>query len=240
MSYGNGDFRINFRGIADADLEETGWIEFTVTDITGPATPANAAKSWSSNHPHLSWDENTEIDLQYYEVWKKRNTGSWTLKTTTTNTYYTDTSEMEFSPPGSKDYVYYKMTAVDLMDNESSYTSTFTFIVNQWQQNVIALDLSQEAELSKYILFGNYPNPFNPTTKISFALPEQSNISLKVYNINGKEVTTLAEGSKEDGYYETSFDGSNLSSGVYIYRFTAKGLESGKTHSEVKRMLLVK
>jgi Secretion system C-terminal sorting domain len=65
----------------------------------------------------------------------------------------------------------------------------------------------------------NYPNPFNPETNIEFTLPEKQLVSLRIYNTLGEEVTELVNDIKEAGKYSVKFDGSNLSSDVYFYRF---------------------
>ncbi len=85
-----------------------------------------------------------------------------------------------------------------------------------------------------YDLSQNYPNPFNPSTLIKFSLPFAGNVSLKVYDQLGREVSTLSEGFKTAGVYEAKLDGSNLSSGVYFYKLAASGFEM------TKKMLLVK
>ena len=85
-----------------------------------------------------------------------------------------------------------------------------------------------------YSLSQNYPNPFNPVTKINFAIPKDGFVSIKVYDILGREVITLVNEEKTAGYYSVDFNASNLASGVYFYR-----MESG-TFSDVKRMLLIK
>jgi Subtilase family/Secretion system C-terminal sorting domain len=84
------------------------------------------------------------------------------------------------------------------------------------------------------VLNSNYPNPFNPTTKISFSLPQSAEISLKVYNVLGREVKNLVNEVKEAGVYSAEFDASNLSSGVYYYT-----LSSGD-FTQTKKMILVK
>ncbi len=83
-------------------------------------------------------------------------------------------------------------------------------------------------------LYDNYPNPFNPTAKISFSLPQKSEIKLKVFDVLGREIQILAEGIYEAGKYEVEFNASNLPSGVYFYNLT-----SG-TNSITKKMLLMK
>ena len=82
-------------------------------------------------------------------------------------------------------------------------------------------DLSGVVEIGvpvKFNLSQNYPNPFNPTTKIDFDLPLDSKVSIKVFDISGKEVSTLVNEFRTAGYYTVSYDASALSSGVYFYR----------------------
>ncbi len=92
-----------------------------------------------------------------------------------------------------------------------------------------------------FVMNQNYPNPFNPTTTIEFSLPEDAIVTLKVYNMLGQEVATLI--NREELSYGPeyiSFDASSLSSGVYIYRLTAEGLETGAKTAIMKKMLLMK
>jgi len=69
----------------------------------------------------------------------------------------------------------------------------------------------------------NYPNPFNPSTTIRYGLPQQSSVSLSVFNTLGQLISTLVNGSVEAGYHEVRFDATNLASGVYFYRIQAGG-----------------
>jgi hypothetical protein len=87
---------------------------------------------------------------------------------------------------------------------------------------------------TEYALSQNYPNPFNPTTKINFAIPKSGMVSLKVYNILGKEVATLVNQNMTSGTYNYEFNASNLSSGIYFYKLDVNGF------SQVKKMSLVK
>ena len=80
----------------------------------------------------------------------------------------------------------------------------------------------------------NYPNPFNPSTTIAFGLPVTSEVELKVYDIQGREVANLAQGYFQAGYYQETFDGANLSSGVYFVRMKAAN------YNHVRKMLLIK
>lgn len=73
----------------------------------------------------------------------------------------------------------------------------------------------------KFSLAQNYPNPFNPTTTILYGVPNDGLVTMKIYDINGKEVKTLVNEPKTAGYYTTVFNASGLSSGVYFYKLTS-------------------
>ena len=85
-----------------------------------------------------------------------------------------------------------------------------------------------------YNLSQNYPNPFNPTTNISYTLPKTGNVKLVVFDILGREISTLVNGVKTAGTHVVNFNASNLSSGVYFYR-----IEAGD-YTATKKMMLVK
>ncbi len=91
-----------------------------------------------------------------------------------------------------------------------------------------------------YKLDQNFPNPFNPTTTIYYDLPVESKVSLRVYDILGKEVRALVDDSKEAGFYSARFDVRNLASGPYLYRLVAQPVGGGKTFSSVKKGLVLK
>ena len=91
-----------------------------------------------------------------------------------------------------------------------------------------------------YNLYNNYPNPFNPETVIKFSLKEKSNVTLTVYNIAGQKVTELVSGEMEKGVFEKRFNGTKLSSGVYIFRLSAQSLESTTNFSKTTKALLLK
>ncbi|NOS86766.1 MAG: T9SS type A sorting domain-containing protein [Ignavibacteria bacterium] len=85
-----------------------------------------------------------------------------------------------------------------------------------------------------YSLAQNYPNPFNPTTSIKYSVPKTVNVSLKIYDLLGKEVATLVNETKQPGFHTADFNASNLASGIYFYRIDAGEFTS------VKKMMLVK
>jgi hypothetical protein len=85
-----------------------------------------------------------------------------------------------------------------------------------------------------FALYANYPNPFNPTTKIRYAISQTAFTSLKVYSILGEEVSTLINEEKTPGVYEVNFDATNLTSGTYLYK-----LQAGN-YTETKKMVFLK
>lgn len=87
-------------------------------------------------------------------------------------------------------------------------------------------------------LFQNYPNPFNPTTKIKFRIAYSSKVSLGLYDIKGSFIKNIYTGNQSAGSYEVTFDGNDLPSGVYIYKFDV--ISGMKTFSESRKMVLVK
>ncbi len=114
--------------------------------------------------------------------------------------------------------IYYRLKQVDF-DGTYSYSD----IVN------VSYDVPAE-----FVLGQNYPNPFNPSTRISYFVPKESFVSIKVYDFLGGEVSTLVNETKSTGSYELSFDASNLPSGTYFYTMTADN------YSSINKMVLIK
>jgi photosystem II stability/assembly factor-like uncharacterized protein len=92
----------------------------------------------------------------------------------------------------------------------------------------------EEKLSTSYELSQNYPNPFNPSTKIKYAVPFASNITLKVYDLLGNEIATLVNEEKTAGVYDVEFKGEGISSGIYFYKLTTGN------YSETKKLVLLK
>ena len=120
-----------------------------------------------------------------------------------------------------------------LTGSRGTYTNgnnAFTVKYNQ----LTGIKTSSSSIPVNFKLYQNYPNPFNPATKIEYSIPQNGNVLLKVYDMLGREVAVLVNEYKNAGYYTVNFDGSKLSSGVYIYK-----LQSGQ-YSDMKKMVLIK
>jgi PKD repeat protein len=120
-------------------------------------------------------------------------------------------------------------------DNTASYQN-YDYIIDNWL-NFVPVGVEDESEsgiVHSYQLMQNYPNPFNPETKISYSIPNPEFVTLKVYDMLGKEVQTLVNEFQSAKTYSVSFDASDLSSGVYLYK-----LQAGDFFDS-KKMILIK
>ena len=148
-------------------------------------------------------------------------------------------------------------TAVQMSDFVSINTSTGagTIIGSVGLQNALSLayldeivvgveDENSNSIPSEYALRQNYPNPFNPTTRIEFSLPMESNVNLVIYNILGQEVIRLVDNQMSGGNHSIIWNandagGSKLTSGIYLYKLTASGI-NGNEFQDIKKMILMK
>jgi len=101
------------------------------------------------------------------------------------------------------------------------------------RREIIASDI--EFELRQ-----NFPNPFNPSTTIKYALPAQSSVKLIIYNLLGEEITRLVDAVQNAGYYEVNFNASNLSSGIYFYSILANSADGSRDFNITRKMILIK
>ena len=114
------------------------------------------------------------------------------------------------------------------------YAATSRGVFRSFSPRVVAVSTSAPIVLDCYHLRQNYPNPFNPSTTIKFELPKTSLVRLTVYDILGRQMSVLVNETREAGVHQVKFDGSNLASGIYFYRFQAGEFVS------TKRLLLLK
>ncbi len=123
---------------------------------------------------------------------------------------------------------------IQLLSSKTKADSTGSRFALLISQNDL-VNSEPEAEIpSRFSLSQNFPNPFNPSTNIQFALPEDSQVKLQVFDLLGRRVRTLISKSMKAGYHEIVFDASDLATGVYLYRIQAGNF------LETKKMLLIK
>jgi len=116
-------------------------------------------------------------------------------------------------------------TAIGVTSN-----TTFEMSSGFWPAADIVVDVSDDnlGLPTKFKLFNNYPNPFNPATTIKYDIPKSTFVTLKVYNITGQLIGTLVNEQKSAGRYSVSWNAENTSSGVYFYRITAGNFSAVK------------
>ena len=125
----------------------------------------------------------------------------------------------------------YKLADVDYAGKRTYHETTSVYI----DADKFSNDLNLENIVAdEFKLLTNYPNPFNPQTKISFTLPQETNVSLNIYNEQGKLITTLVEQKLGRGSYAYNWVAQNLPSGIYFYTLTANG------KSKTRKMILLK
>lgn len=134
---------------------------------------------------------------------------------------------------GGENPIHYYVTATysSLESDSSNNVSVNCVVCLGPPEKQARTDLNKPTSFS---LSENYPNPFNPYTQINYALPEGSYVSLKVYDVLGREVSSLVNGFEEAGYKEVRFDASGLPSGRYFYRL------STSKFTQVRKMMLIK
>ena len=191
-------------------------------DTNMVVTPVELA-SFSANanglSVNLNWSTVTEKNNSGFEVQRKVNGKFIAVGFVEGNGTTTEKHSYSFSEKLSNGGKYtYRLKQIDL-DGTS--------------------ELSKEIEVNvvfgmTYTLNQNYPNPFNPTTNISYSIPEAGFVEIKVYDAIGKLVTTLVSESKDAGYYDVEFDGSNLTSGIYLYQIKAGNF------TQTKKLVLMK
>jgi hypothetical protein len=174
----------------------------------------------------LNWSTATETNNKGFSVERKSDNYSWEeigfvpgFGTSTVQHPYS------FKDINVKSGTYlYRLKQTDL---NGSYHYSDVVNINVSMPNVFRLDQ-------------NYPNPFNPSTKISYSIPKQSFVSIKIYNIIGQEVASLVNGVQEEGHHQVVFDARNLSSGIYIAKMNAtpNGAQTSSFTSTIKMNLL--
>ena len=130
----------------------------------------------------------------------------------------------------------FNSTIGDVIDN-FVHNTNFTDI--QWP-NTTDIQNESPTNPAEYILTQNYPNPFNPSTNIEFNINEASNVKIDIYDALGNYIETLLNEFKNTGNYKVTFNGENLSSGIYFYRITTNSNNTNLKLSQTKSMILLK
>jgi glucose/arabinose dehydrogenase len=130
------------------------------------------------------------------------------------------------------------LTSFGVDQNQELYLTSFNGNIYRFTPTVTSVEDGNKP--TDYSLEQNYPNPFNPTTIIKYSLPEDSEVSIKIYDALGKEIDSITTGIHSKGLYERTWNAERFASGVYYVKLNAKSLSSDKTFSNVIKMLYLK
>ncbi len=159
----------------------------------------------------------------------------------------TGAGNFSFAPGDTQNLYYSQMIAIGNTNLNSvthlkSLSDKADIIFRSGIKDILEKDCVYPYLPDDFSLSDNYPNPFNAVTRIRYSLPRSSNIKLTVYDMLGREVAVLVNGTQGAGYYEKVFDGSAFASGIYFYRLEVidVSVSSAVHYSRVKKLALVK
>jgi hypothetical protein len=200
-----------------------------------PAAPLNLVITDSSDGTLvLRWRPNMEPDFLRYRIYRATSPNP-TTKVDSTTGGSSDTSRTFGGLTNGTRY-YIRVTAIDSAGKESAYSNE----VNAAPGVPNSTAESQDLVPTVYSLSQNYPNPFNPSTVIRYGLPEQSSVTLRVYDMLGRTVATLVEADRQAGYHQVTWN-AGVPSGIYFYRLVAVSLGGARTSfEEHRKMILLK
>lgn len=209
------------RGVYEAYIDFTIPVELTAFDA-----------SIDNKIVNIIWSTATETNNSHFEVERKLKNLEWEkigevggAGTTTIPQTYLFKDDFSFKSYEGK--ILYRLKQVD-------FDGTYEY------SKIVSVDVYFIPE--KFAISQNYPNPFNPDTKISYSIPkgEGYQVTIKVYDLLGKEVATLVNEFKPTGNYQVDFNAAGLTSGIYFYLYEAFDSNGMKIHSEVRKMTLLK
>jgi hypothetical protein len=194
-------------------------------DNIPPHVPSGLTVAYNTGSgTQLDWDECPDDDFKYFRIYRSETPGFIPSPAD----YVHGTTDSEWLDTVSEGWrYYYKIAAVDMTDNESDPTSG------------TATGVEKSVVPDRVMLYQNVPNPFNPSTMISFTLVERARTTLSVYDSHGRLVTALIDETLDKGIKKVVWDGTNaqgnqVASGIYFYR-----LKTG-TNALTRKMVLLK
>ncbi len=195
--------------------------EYLVTvDLANPVEMSSFASSNEFNNAHLSWVTATELNNSGFDIERSTDKSAWSrIAFVKGNGTVNVSTQYNYTDKNLASGIYhYRLKQIDFNGN-------FEYFELPEAVTIGIPDM--------FFVDQNYPNPFNPVTTIAYGIPQSGNVTLKIFDMTGREIKTLVNEFKDAGYYVAKFDGSSLASGTYIYR-----IESGSFVSAKKMVLL--
>lgn len=221
-------------------VNPTAHITYTA-NYSGVANPSPMNIHFTSSNGDyisLAWTKHPSSGVTQYQVWRKiKGKGESAVATLdSATTSFTDPLYIQNNNGGSLN-MFYTVKAYyspsNTWNDPGYYNVSGDFGgFDKNKNNFVSQEMVNE--IPNEFKMENYPNPFNPTTIISYQLPKDGFVTLKVYDMIGREVATLVNEDKNAGYYKVNFDAARLTSGIYIYTINTNNF------IQSKKMLLVK
>jgi hypothetical protein len=248
-SWNNGD------GTNPRTFTITGDSTYTaIYSVTKPLPPANVSAGGNVGHSvQVTWDQHPDANVTY-QIWRRvkppgeeqqdpvlmanrsNSTTSWT------DTEYRVTSGYTHAMLNYDVRSYYQPNATT---SDPDFWAGVTAREFGAKKNGENDEIFKLQPLPNEFVVSNYPNPFNPSTTISYQIPEDASIQLEIYDMMGKRIAVLVSDNKAAGYYSVVWSGKNesgsgVASGMYLYRFTATPVSGQKAFSRSGKLLLMK
>ena len=204
----------SFESLATDDVyliggQSNGAFVRTLTDIL-PVELTSFSGSSNKNSVELKWNTATEVNNSGFEIDRSGSSSIWMnagfVQGSGTSNAPKEYSFVDNNVPVGK--YSYRLKQID-RDGLFKFSQTIEVDVN--------------TAPTQFTIDQNYPNPTNPSTKISYTIPNRTHVTLSVFNTLGQKVAELVNGDKDAGAYSVTFDASGLASGVYLYRMEAGG-----------------
>jgi len=225
-----------FRVVANNEDSTVFWSSnvdsgYSIDNIPPVGISGGSIANPGSGTIRLSWHKDrVDADVMGYQVFRSLTSG-FSLDSAHRYVLAIDTTFTDSSVNAGQRY-YYRIAAEDIHGNLGAPTDELSGTAE-----VLASFVATAPR--EFTLSQNYPNPFNPATTIEFTIPEDGRVSLKIYDIIGREVETLVDESRKAGVYQQAvFDGTRFASGVYFYRMAVAGSKGDKFVSSRKMMLV--
>jgi hypothetical protein len=200
------------------------WTVGTFTDLDTNPLPVELSSftaSSNQNGVNLKWQTATEVNNYGFEIERKVHTSSLDFARDDNELSVTEWEKVGFVNGNGNSN---SPKTYSFSDNNPSGGSKFYYRLKQID-NDGQFEYSDAVEVEivpkEFALYQNYPNPFNPNTKINYSVPFDSKVIISIYSITGELVTELVNDNVETGTYSVDFNGSNLASGMYIYKMAA-------------------
>ncbi len=198
-------------------------------DNLAPGRPSKVRLTAFAKDIILDWEQSKDADFSYYTIYRnplsgRIGPGAAPYATTTAPTF-TDVGAI------ADQVNFYRITAVDSSGNESDLSLEVSVLTDINNQSIMP---------KQFALHQNFPNPFNPSTTIRFDLPERSQVKLVIYDMLGREIATLLDGTLAAGYQSIEWK-ANVATGLYFYRIEAVSIDdSAKRFVSIKKMMVVR